>query len=261
MVKDGAPAPELSSQRVMTGPTMQVYDPASNTVTISSPGGLDQELEGMFIGVLVAQKLSRTLEGGQQTPFTLRKQTLDGVPVYALQLERSGTQTFYFNTQSYVLQGADWVQNGRSWQARLDPASYQTMPLSAVPPHTFSLNAPATAHVVNQTPPQRATKRPQDDQIVSTAAAACHTTPQAVAAALQAGDRSMLAVCQATNPGMTADRLVDALLVPVTSQLDAQVASGALTSAQEADELAGIRAKLTAMVTGQPGTKTGTKQP
>jgi hypothetical protein len=96
-------------------------------------------------------------------------------------------------------------------------------------------------------------KRRVDDIIVETAAAACDTTTQAFAAALQAGDKSMLAICHETAPRMTAQQLVAALLVPVKASLDAQVASGALTRAQEADELAGVQRKLLMMVTAQLG--------
>jgi hypothetical protein len=265
MSRNGQPAPELSSRRVLTVQAMQVYDPASNTVTISSPTASDQQLEGMFVGALVAQKLNRSLAAGvQPSQFTLRQQTLDGVSVYALTFRRDGSdgdQTFYFNTQSYILEGADWTQGGRAWQARLDASSYHTMPLSAVPAHTFSLNAPTGAKVVREASPQGASKRPADDSIVKTAAAACNTTAQAFANALQAGDKSMLAICQETAPSMTAQQLVTALLEPFKATLDAQVASGALTRTQEADELAGLQRKLLGMVTAQPGSAPAGKHP
>jgi hypothetical protein len=78
---------------------------------------------------------------------------------------------------------------------------------------------------------------------------------------MQAGDRSMLAICQETAPSMTASQLVTALLALFKSSLDAQVASGALTPSQEADELAGVQRKLQAMVTTQPGSAPPGKQP
>jgi hypothetical protein len=215
----------------------------------------------MFVAALVAQKMNRALAAGVQPgQLALQQQTLDGAPVYAL-IDTSSEQTYYFNTQSYILEGVDWTQNGRAWHARLEASSYHTMSLSAVPAHTFSLNAPATAKVVHETSPQSTTKDPADDDIVRTAATACHTTAQAFSSALQAGDRSMLSICQETAPGMTAQELVTALLVPLRSSLDAQVASGALTPAQEADELARAQGKLLPMVTTQPGTNPGGKTP
>jgi hypothetical protein len=138
----------------MTNQEMQFYDPVRNTITIySPPTAEDQQFEEMFVAALVAQTMNRCQAAVQQ-------QTLDGVPVYALRFEESN-QAVYFNTQSYVLEGSDWTQNGGAygngqWHARLDPASYHTMPLSAVPPHTFSLNAPATAQVERERYPGQA---------------------------------------------------------------------------------------------------------
>ncbi|MBV9282694.1 MAG: hypothetical protein JOZ41_21665 [Chloroflexi bacterium] len=279
MFENGRSAPDLSSRLVRTDQTFQVYDPSTNTVTESTQGSplpdllassslsaTIQDLDGMYLGTLVAQKMGRALEvGAQQTAFTLQQQTLDGVPVYALHVVLPGgfgsqgawSETMYFNAQSYLLEGTDWSQAGRTWQARLDPASYRTMPLSAVPPQTFTLNAPATARVV--TLPAPAPKWGQPDDIMSTMATVCHTTSQALAAAARAGGKSMLAICQETNPGMTADQLVAAVMAPLKSSLDAQVASGAITAAQEAQDLANLRIKLTHMLTDTPDAGTGTK--
>ena len=153
MSLNGQPAPELISPRVMTNQEMQVYDPKTNTVTISSPPSAeDQQMEGLFVAALVAQTMNRCQASVQQ-------QTLDGVPVYAFRFEGS-QQSLYFNKQSYVLEGSDWTENrpdwapkGPEWHARLDPSSYHTMPLSAVPPHTFRLNVPPTARVERETFP------------------------------------------------------------------------------------------------------------
>jgi hypothetical protein len=247
MAKDGQPAPELSGQSVLNGQALRAYDPASNTVTVSPPA------QGMLIGILASQKISRALAVGNQ-PFTLRQETLDGVSVYALTAPSGDVQTFYFNAQSYILEGADWTQGGRSWQTRLAPASYQTMALAAVPPHAFTLNAPANAHVVTLSP----AKGSGEGLDITAAAAACHMTIPVFQAAMQAGDRSMLAICQETAPSMTDQQLVTALLVPFKASLDAQVASGALTRTQEADELARMQGKFLGLVAAQlQGPKSG----
>jgi hypothetical protein len=261
MSLNGHPAPGLSGKRVLTSQAQQVYDPATNTITISSPTASDRELEGMFVATLVAQKMNRAMAAGvQPSQFALQRRTLDGVSVYALRIEGSD-QTFYFTAQSYVLEGIDWTQDGRAWQARLYPRTYHSMPLSTVPPHTFKLNAPPSARVVRETSPQPVVKRQASDTIVNSAAAACDTTPQAFAAALQAGDKSMLAICQETAPNVTAQQLVTALVAPVKASLDAQVASGTLTRTQEADELAGVQRKLLMMVTTQFGSAPAGKRP
>lgn len=87
-------------------------------------------MKGIVVGTLLAQKL-----GKQPDAFKLEQETLNGVPVYALQPADAGNATFYFNARSYVLEGADWAQDGTSWQTRLD--SYRTVPLSVVPANTF----------------------------------------------------------------------------------------------------------------------------
>jgi hypothetical protein len=253
--RDGKPAPELSGQSVLTGQTLRAYDPVSNTVTVSPWGtsDQDQQLLETFIGALAAQKVSQALAAQQQTAAQAQQQTLDGVSVYAFSVAGAG-ETFYFNAQSYILQGADWTRDGRPTQARLDPASYQTMALAAVPPQAFTLTAPANAQVVTPSPQgAQAKKSGVPDPIITAAAAACHTTISAFNAAMQADDKSMLAICQETAPSMTAQQLVTALLAPVEASLDAQVASGALTPTQEADQLAGVQRKLLLMVTAQPG--------
>jgi hypothetical protein len=270
---NGRPAPELSGRLVETDRNFQVYDPATNTVTTSSWGmpPLDagtssssssavQNLEGILVGAFVSQKFTRAMSDGMQpSAWNLQRETLNGVSVYALNFDPTG-QTFYFNTQSYALEGGDWTQGGRSWQARLDHSSYQTTGLSSVPAHTFTLNAPANATVVTLTAPAGA-KRPADDRVPQAAAAACGTTADAIANAQQAGDKSLLAICQETSPTMTADRLVTAILVPFKADLDAQVSAGTLTPQGEATALANLREKLTAMVTSTPGSGPAIKKP
>jgi hypothetical protein len=263
--QDGQPAPEFSGQSVLTGQTLKEYAPASNTVTVYPQGAVDQgpQLQERFVGALAAQQVSRLLAAQQQTAAPAQQQTLDGVAVYAVSVAVAGAgETFYFNAQSYILQGADWTQDGRSSQARLDPASYQTLALADVPPQAFTLTAPANAQVVTLSPQAGQPKAPGvPDPLITAAAAACHTTVPAFHAALQAGATSMLAICQETAPSMTAQQLVTALLVPLQAALDAQVASGALTRTQEADQLAGAQHKLLGMVTAQPGSTPAGKQP
>jgi hypothetical protein len=146
MSQNGHPDPYLNVRLVRPG-LLQVYQPAGDsTQTPPSPAQAAQlvpppmmgraptpaqALNGMVVGTLLAQKLS-----DQPGAHRLQQETLDGVPVYALQ-PAGGNVTYYFNAQSYVLEGADWVQDGSSWQTRLDPASFRTMPLSAVPANTF----------------------------------------------------------------------------------------------------------------------------
>jgi len=151
MSQDGHPAGNFNGSLIATGPNLlQVYRsgtggppdqmpvPATPVQPASAPKAMAcvpcGALKGMVVGTLLAQKLS-----AQPNAYTLHQETVDGVSVYALQYTgaegAAGGATFYFNAQTYVLQGADWVQGGTSWQTRLD--SYSTMPLSAVPAGTF----------------------------------------------------------------------------------------------------------------------------
>jgi hypothetical protein len=274
MFKDGAPASDLSTRVGAAGQSLlQAYDPARHPVTIPSSVPPGQALEGMLAGTLLAQKLGR-----QPSAFKLQQQSLDGVPVYALKLDDSSSQTFYFNAQSYVLEGVDWVQDGKSWQARLDPASYHTMALSAVPPHTFPATGSGPTTSVERGGGQKSGSgaggvslglsvsgssahltisvsvgglKGSGVDIMPAMTSACNTTPQAFTTALHAGDKSMLAVCQETNAGMSADSLVTALMAPIESALDAQVTSGAITSVQESSDLANVRTQLTHLVTAR----------
>lgn len=137
MQRNGASIPELSASISAAGQSLlQLYDPMQPSAAVPSfrgpAAGPGQALEGMLVGTLLAQKLS-----GQPSAFTMQRETVDGVPVYALTLATPASATYYFNARSYMLEGVDWVQDGRSWQARLEPSSYHTMPLSAVPANTF----------------------------------------------------------------------------------------------------------------------------
>lgn len=85
----------------------------------------------------------------------------------------------------------------------------------------------------------------------SAVAASCHTTVDALSAALQSGAQSVLAACQATNPNATVDSLSAAISSAVRTQLDAAVRAGTITAAQETQllaKLSGINAWLTTPV-------------
>src|SRR5581483_7654382 len=111
--RNGSPDPALGARLLRTPNTFEVYDPATNTLTESAggdklrglfttPGTPLQDLEDIFMGTMVTQKLGRALAGGvQPADLQLQQQTLDGVPVYALSLAQPGGQTYYFNAQSY----------------------------------------------------------------------------------------------------------------------------------------------------------------
>jgi hypothetical protein len=85
--------------------------------------------------------------------------------------------------------------------------------------------------------------------LLSTLATDCSTTNAALTAAFQAGGRSVLAICQATNPGATAAGLASDLTTAAKTKLDAAVGAGQVTAAQESQMLSDIQANLTTWLT------------
>jgi hypothetical protein len=310
MSKSGSSAADFSTNIAASGESLfQIYDAKRPTIETSPGATPGQAMEGMFVGTLLGQKLSR-----QPDAFRLHRETLDGVPVYALTLDTPSIQTYYFNAQTYVLEGADWTQDGKTWQARLDTSSYRFMPISAVPANTFPatsggdavthITARATAHAgtggvvtmsgggPDTSGPHLTSGSPSGGLSISMSqggpagsgpqltisasvpglsgsgvdltpalAAACNTTPQAFAHALLGSSQSIKATCQLTNPSISVDRLVAALLVPVQSALDVQVRFGAITQEQETNELAATRVRLAHLVTSDIGMKTSGPPP
>jgi hypothetical protein len=61
--------------------------------------------------------------------------------------------------------------------------------------------------------------------IMKAAAAACNTTPKEFRAAVKAGDASVLAICQRTNPAETQDGLTAAIYAPIKGKLAAGMES------------------------------------
>jgi hypothetical protein len=171
----------------------------------------------------------------------LGQQTIDGMTVDAVQVDGwpdggSLRTTFYFDANRHLLRGFDVVNtehssDAPSYQVRL--IRTETMAAAAVPAGTFMLNAPAGALVEPPTPATDALP---------------HRSPGFGKELLLQGE-SPLQICQASNPGMTADELVAALLGSTKAELDAGVAAGQITAAQEAAAMAGEKAELEQFVT------------
>jgi hypothetical protein len=73
--------------------------------------------------------------------------------------------------------------------------------------------------------------------VLNTMVATCNTTAAALKTAFQAGGKTPLAICQATNPGETQAGLVTALMGAVKTKLDAAVNAKTITAAQESQLL------------------------
>jgi hypothetical protein len=211
----------------------------------------------VFDGASVTQELSTLATQSPQRVQLLEQQPLDGHTVDVIEVDGwtdrpAQRTTFYFDAQSYLLRGFDAVSRDPSyptpsWQIRL--SSYATMPAAIVLPHTFTLNAPTTARVVLAN-----LAHPNAFKTLQTAfAATCHSS--ANIKQLLGSGQSLLAACRATAPDVTASGLVAALAAPDKAALDAAVAAGQITPAQEAGSLAALQAQLTTLITAPPPSK------
>jgi hypothetical protein len=113
VLNGGTPVPSLDERLVESGNTLQVYNPASNTVTTSPSDQVDQPWESIVVGTRLAQKLSGSSQSAPSsqiphkgTPTAPTQRTLDGVQVYVLDLSPNGNQTLYVDAQSYIPRGA-----------------------------------------------------------------------------------------------------------------------------------------------------------
>ncbi len=93
--------------------------------------------------------------------------------------------------------------------------------------------------------------------VMNTVAASCNTTVDAFQAALQGTDKTPLAVCQATNPNATVASITAAVSAAVKPQLDAAVAAGQMTAADESQWLGNLQTLSTWLTTpnGTPVSK------
>ena len=243
--------PARHSRFIQIGSQLLAYNPelrGDNTIMLASRGQTRTHPSWVvpnevFDGASVAQSLSALAQASPQQVRLLPQQTLDGHTVDVVEVD-GWTQApaqrtvFYFDAQSYVLRGFDATGLDPSypmpsWQARFSAAT--TMAASAVPPQTFALAAPATARVA------------LDLGGPAFGTAPCHFSATAKES-LRSG-HSLLSVCQATAPGVTAAALVAALAAPDKATLDAAVAAGVLTPAQAAVYLGQVQDQLTAYVT------------
>jgi hypothetical protein len=243
---------------VQVGGRVYGYDHGNNAIVI--PGTHDQHPGWMIPndaldGASVAQELSALAQRSPGQVQVLPPQTLDGISVDVLQVNGwtdapAMRTTFYFDAQSFVLRGFDTVSIDPAyptptWQVRLE--GYTTVDAAAVPPHTFTVNAPADARVEPF--------RLDLVTFVPVFAAACHSTLGVgqLEQILTAKQQTLLAACQATAPALSRDELVAALLAPNRAALDGALSTGQITPAQEDAALAAQQQWLTAFVTTRGG--------
>jgi hypothetical protein len=256
---DGAHALPTIDHYVQIGRQVYGYDLGNNAISI--PGTHDEHPGWMIpndalAGAGVAQELSALAQRAPGQVQRLPQQTLDGIGVEVIAVngwtDAPGMRTtFYFDAGSFLLRGFDAVSIDPtyptpSWQVRL--ASYATVAATAVPPHTFILNAPADARVEPF--------RLDPATFVPAFATACHSTlgVQQLEQILAAKRQTLLGACQASAATVTRDELVAALLTPGKDALDAAVAAGQITPALAITALSVQQQWLAAFVTSPGGT-------
>jgi hypothetical protein len=128
-------------RRVLRGPVGQDYSAQDNTIRL-----VTADPQGPSLFISGAAYFSAFAQGPDQRVRLLAPRRLDGIPVAVVRVDPryAPSYTLYFDAHSYVLRGMD-IADGRGGQGRLIAAA--RVPAAAVPPHTFTLNAPATAHV------------------------------------------------------------------------------------------------------------------
>jgi hypothetical protein len=187
-------------------------------------------------------------------PRTLDGATMDVIQVDGWSAAPGLRTTFFFDTHSYLLRGFDAgsfdpAYPTASWQVRL--RSYTTIMVAAVPPRTFTLNAPADAQVA---PPVL-----DPAALAPVVATMCHR-PFKVAQLQQVRQerrQSLLAACRATAPATSRAELVAALNAPYRATLDAAVAAGQITPAQAQAALAAQQRWLSVFVSTPGGIPSG----
>jgi hypothetical protein len=260
---DGSGTPTVSSQTLTlavkniysryiqeNGETFS-YDPElrnDNTILLGSEARIGASWlvpNHMFDGATVARYLNQPSQ--QQGVRLLPQQTLDGRLVDVVQVDGGPNlpalrTTFYFDAHTYLLRGFDATATDSSypipeWRARL--ASSVSMPSSSTPADAFRLNAPPSATV--QLPP------PDAVSFLTAFESTCKSSIN-FKQALASG-RTPLAVCRESNPGVTQEVLVNALVAPFRQDLNRAVAEQQISPQQAEKGLQDAQAQMTQLVT------------
>jgi hypothetical protein len=231
-----AGAAPIVDRRVLHGRTGQEYLSGDNIIRTVAVGA-----DGPDLFISGARYFSAFAVGQGMRVRLLPARTLDGVRVAAVQIDPpyAPGYTVYFDTRSYLLRGMDIGDSGRG---RLVTAA--TIPAAAVPPGTFSLNAPPTAR--RSSTVVDVGDMPSVDHPALALVSICNTPPAELSAAMSSGSKSPLDICRSTDPGITKATLIAALAAEEKARLglDEGVAAGKLTAAQEAEQLAALHGKL-----------------
>jgi hypothetical protein len=236
-------APEtLLGRFVQVGAASYGYDATHDALTLPSEPNAAPAIvlpNEAYDGASLAQSLEQLAARGSRV-VALAPQTLEGTPVNVIQadgvLDRPALRvTLYLDAHTNALRGFDAASidpayPAPSWQVRLQSAS--TMAAASAPGGTFSLQSAAEAV-------HRVALRP-DKLALPPACRGSKPTSKA---------GSLLAACQASDPGLTAQQLASALSQPSVQQLRQSVADGVLSAGEADAAQAQLEAELVRAVT------------
>jgi hypothetical protein len=246
-----ATAPTIVVERVQQTPQgTYIYDATHNAIVIPSRNDPSSSSRAdtlplpiyLFDGAGVAQRVADLAAQGTTRVQLLSRRTVDGVTVDPVQVDgwpdAAIRTTLYFDADTHLLrgfdsQGTDPSYRSPAWQARL--AQQTSGPRDSAPADAFALDAPASAQVQ---PPPPAT------------AGVMPLCGSQLKLQLAAG-RSLLDTCRATNPALTENALINALIGSAPQDLAAAVAAHAITRGQADAALHAQRSQIVAMLTGK----------
>jgi hypothetical protein len=246
-----ATAPTMVVQRVQQTPQgTYTYDATHNAIVIPSHNDDRSASRAetlplpvyLFDGASVAQRVADLAAQGSTRVQLLSQRPVDGVTVDPVQVDgwpdAASRITLYFDDDTHLLRGVDSQSTDPSYDSpalQIRLAQQTSGPRDSAPADAFTLDAPASAQV--QPPPPAMTR----------VAPLCGSQLKLQLAAGQ----SLLDICRATNPLLTKDALINALIGSTPQDLATAVAARAITRGQADAALQAQRSQIVAMLTSK----------
>jgi hypothetical protein len=242
-----ATAPTMVAERAEQTPQgTYTYDADRNAIVIPSRNDPRSSTRAdtlplpvyLFDGATVAQRVADLAAQGTTRVQLLPQRPVDGVTVDPVQVDgwpdAASRTTLYFDADTHQLRGVDSHGTDPSYgtlQIRL--AQQTSGPRDSAPADAFALDAPASAQV--QPPPPA----------MGDVATRCGSQLKQQLAAGQ----SLLDVCRATNPALTENALINALIGNAPQDLAAAVGAQVITRGQADAALNAQRSQIVALLT------------
>jgi hypothetical protein len=246
--KDAAAPTTVVERAQQTPQGTYIYDATHNAIVIPSrndPGSSSRADTlplpvFLFDGATVAQRVADLAAQGTTRVQLLSQRSVDGVTVDAVQVDgwpdAASRTTLYFDADTHLLRGVDSQGTDPSYGSlRIRLAQQTSGPRDSAPADAFALDAPASAQV-QPPPPAMADVAPR-----------CGSQLKQQLATGQ----SLLDICRATNPALTENALINALIGSAPQDLATAVAAQAITRGQADAALRAQRSQIVAMLTSK----------